>query len=141
MTLGAKASDDDDAAGAAGADDEDAKTINEMMKDDLGVDVEAIKSLIDSDPAVREQERLMASEARNAASLQVDAQMAEEESKIAREYGSKGSEAGQTLKAWLTSASFPKHLTSPPNPFFFSKTTILCASRNDDDDDATCMYT
>ena len=41
------------------------------------VDVDAIRAMIDSDPAVRAQEARIASEARNAASLQVDKQMAE----------------------------------------------------------------
>jgi hypothetical protein len=70
-----------------------------MLKEDLGVDVEAIKSMINSDPVVREQERLMAVEARNVASVQVDAAMAEEAGKIAREYGSNLTEAGATLQA------------------------------------------
>lgn len=79
-------------------DEPEQQSINDMMKEDLGVDVEDIKSMIEADPVVREQERLMATEARNAASLQVDAQMAEEESKIAKEYGSKESDAGAALK-------------------------------------------
>ena len=86
------------------------QSINDMMKEDLGVDVEAIKSMIDSDPVVREQERLMATEARNAASLQVDAQMAEEESMIAKEYGSKGTEAGAALQVGKTRCNATKTL-------------------------------
>lgn len=96
----AKAPDDEGDEGAESPDAADAaQTVNAMMREDLGLDVDAIRTLIDEDPEVREQERLMAFEARNAASLQVDAKMAEEESKIAREYGSKETEAGMTLKA------------------------------------------
>lgn len=89
ILLRAKASDDD------AEELPPAETINAMLKEDLGVDVEAIRSLIDADPEMREQERKVASQAREAASLQVDAQMAEEEAKLAREYGSKGAEAGE----------------------------------------------
>ena len=63
------------------------------------VDVDAIKAMISADPAVRAQEAKIASSARDAASLQVDAQMAEEASKIAREFGGKQGEITGALGA------------------------------------------
>ena len=84
---------DPDADSAAGV-PEDPQAAVEAM-----VDVDAIKAMISSDPAVRAQEAKIASSARDAASLRVDAQMAEEESKIAREFGGKQGEITGALGA------------------------------------------
>jgi chromosome segregation ATPase len=61
------------------------------------VDVDAIRAMIDSDPAVRAQEARIASEARNAASLQVDKQMAEASEDIRSELSRRGSAASDEL--------------------------------------------
>lgn len=61
------------------------------------VDVDAIRAMIDSDPAVRAQEARIASEARNAASLQVDKQMAEASDAIRSELSRRGSAASDEL--------------------------------------------
>lgn len=84
---------DPDADSAAGV-PEDPQAAVEAM-----VDVDAIKAMISSDPAVRAQEAKIASSARDAASLRVDAQMAEEETKIAREFGGKQGEITGALGA------------------------------------------
>jgi hypothetical protein len=47
------------------------------------VDVDAIRAAVNDDPEVRAQEQKIAKEARNMASIQVDAEMAQEEAKIA----------------------------------------------------------
>ena len=84
---------DPDADSSAGV-PEDPQAAVEAM-----VDVDAIKAMISADPAVRAQEAKIASSARDAASLQVDAQMAEEASKIAREFGGKQGEITGALGA------------------------------------------
>jgi hypothetical protein len=61
------------------------------------VDVDAIRAMLESDPAVRAQEERIASEARNAASLQVDKQMAEASDAIRSELSRKGSAASDEL--------------------------------------------
>jgi type IV secretory pathway VirJ component len=61
------------------------------------VDVDAIRAMLESDPAVRAQEERIASEARNAASLQVDKQMAEASDAIRSELSRRGSAASDEL--------------------------------------------
>ena len=61
------------------------------------VDVDAIRAMLESDPAVRAQEERIASEARNAASLQVDKQMAEASNAIRSELSRRGSAASDEL--------------------------------------------
>ena len=61
------------------------------------VDVDAIRAMLDSDPAVRAQEERIASEARNAASLQVDKEMAEASDAIRSELSRRGSAASDEL--------------------------------------------
>lgn len=89
-----RASDVDPDADSASGVPEDPQAAVEAM-----VDVDAIKAMISADPAVRAQEAKIASSARDAASLQVDAQMAEEASKIAREFGGKQGEITGALGA------------------------------------------
>ncbi len=66
--------------------------------DDLGVDVDAIKSMLESNPTVRAQEALIAGEARNAASLRVDADLAEAREKLAMEYGGRAQSSAENLQ-------------------------------------------
>ena len=61
------------------------------------VDVDAIRAMLDSDPAVRAQEERIASEARNAASLQVDKELAEASDAIRSELSRRGSAASDEL--------------------------------------------
>ena len=61
------------------------------------VDVDAIRAMLESDPAVRAQEERIASEARNAAALQVDKQMAEASDAIRSELSRRGSAASDEL--------------------------------------------
>ena len=75
----------------AASEDPDIPSVEEM------VDVDAIRAMIDSDPAVRAQEARIASEARNAASLQVDKQMAEASEDIRSELSRRGSAASDEL--------------------------------------------
>jgi len=75
----------------AASEDPDVPSVEEM------VDVDAIRAMIDSDPAVRAQEARIASEARNAASLQVDKQMAEASEDIRSELSRRGSAASDEL--------------------------------------------
>jgi hypothetical protein len=89
-----RAADADSTADSAAGVPEDPQSAVEAM-----VDVDAIKAMISSDPAVRAQEAKIASSARDAASLRVDAQMAEEETKIAREFGGKQGEITGALGA------------------------------------------
>ena len=62
------------------------------------VDVDAIRAAVNDDPEVRAQEAKIAAEARNAASLQVDAEMAQEEAKIALEMGATAKDASSQLE-------------------------------------------
>lgn len=62
------------------------------------VNVDAIRAAVNDDPEVRAQEAKIAAEARNAASLQVDAEMAQEEAKIALEMGATAKDASSQLE-------------------------------------------
>lgn len=61
------------------------------------VDVDAIRQMLQDDPEVKEQERKIANEARNAASLQVDAKLQLEKTIIADELRTKSSSASEQL--------------------------------------------
>ena len=62
------------------------------------VDVDAIRAAVNDDPEVRAQEQKIAKEARNMASIQVDADMAQEEAKIALEIGANAKDASSKME-------------------------------------------
>ena len=62
------------------------------------VDVDAIRAAVNDDPEVRAQEQKIAKEARNMASIQVDAEMAQEEAKIALEIGANAKDASSKME-------------------------------------------
>ena len=68
------------------------------------MELDAIRALLDSDPAVREQEEKIATEARNAASLLVDKRRNEEQSQILEEISGKRTEASEELFVTQTEA-------------------------------------
>ena len=62
------------------------------------MDVDAIRAAVNDDPEVRAQEQKIAKEARNMASIQVDADMAQEEAKIALEIGATAKDASSKME-------------------------------------------
>ena len=62
------------------------------------MDVDAIRAAVNDDPEVRAQEQKIAKEARNMASIQVDAEMAQEEAKIALEIGANAKDASSKME-------------------------------------------
>lgn len=61
------------------------------------VDIESIKAMLEDDPEVKAQERKIANTARDAASLQVDARMAEARDEIAYELANRSSKVSELL--------------------------------------------